>query len=123
MLLFFPGPFVTTRDLTRSIKSSTDRPKAIQLAEVFEQLEADSLGTRRARSNTKVFFKVLPCSVTSLSLLKPTELTAKNTLKNFKFSVTRTTSPNLIEMHSLACDPRKSNWKKCITLHLMSHVM
>ena len=68
MVLLFPGPFVTTRGLTRSIKSSADRPKAIELAEVFEQLEADGLGTRRARGNTKAFFKVLPCSVTSLSL-------------------------------------------------------
>ena len=54
--------------MTRSIKSSADRPKAIELAEVFEQLEADGLGTRRARGKTKAFFKVLPCSVTSLSL-------------------------------------------------------
>ena len=68
MVSIFQGPFVTIRGLTRSIKSSADRPKAIQLAEVFEQLEAYGLGTRRARGNTEAFFKVLPCSVISLSL-------------------------------------------------------
>ena len=123
MVLIFPGPFVTIRGLTHSIKSSADRSKAIQLAEVFEHLEAYGLGTRRARGNTEAFFKVLPCSVTSLSLLKPTKLSAKITLKVFEFSVTRTTSPRLIGMHSLACYPRKSSWQKCITLHLTSQVM
>ena len=68
MVLLFPGRFIITHGLTHSIKSSAGLPEALQLAEVFEQLDADGLGTRRARDNTKAFFKVLPCGVTFLSV-------------------------------------------------------
>ena len=83
MVLIFPGPFVTIRGLTRSIKGSADRSKAIQLAEVFEHLEAYGLGTRRARGNTEAFFKVLPCSVTSLSL-ETYEIDSEDYLESFR---------------------------------------
>ena len=122
MVLLFPGPFIITHGLTRSIKSSADRPEALQLAEVFEQLEADGLGTRRARGNTKAFFKVLPYGVTFLSL-EAYGIDSEEYLEKFQIQC----NANYVSVANwdafIGMSPEKEQLAECITLHLRRNVI